>query len=66
MLFRGNVSSQEMIEGSEHPINKDANPSVWLLKNRNTLRIVTGLDTNYSDGCNQPTDQCSGIGYGSL
>ena len=30
---------------SEHPINKNANPSV-VLKHQNTLRIVTGLDTD--------------------
>lgn len=62
LFFRGNISSSEMLEGSEHPINKDANPSVWLLKHQNTLRIVTGLDTNYSDSdCGPQTESCGGI-----
>ena len=51
-----------MLESSDHTINKDANPSVWLLKHKNTLRVVTGLDTTYGGSdCGPQTQQCTGI-----
>lgn len=62
LFFRGNISSSNMLGGGvTDNVNKDANPSVWLLKHQNTLRIITGLDTNYSSGCSESTQQCTGI-----
>lgn len=40
--------------------HKLTNPGVFLLENVNTLRILIGLDTDYSaTGCQEPTNQCS-------
>ena len=35
--------------------NITCNPSVWLLKNVNTLRDLVGLETNYNSGTCNPT-----------
>ena len=49
VLFIGDISEQDFTDetGSDHAINNQANPGIWLLKNTNTLRINTGLETTY-------------------
>lgn len=49
VLFVGDISEQDFTQepGSDNEINKQANPGIWLLKNTNTLRINTGLETNF-------------------
>lgn len=51
ILYRGEtpVGKLDNADGTD---NINCNPSVWLLKNVNTLRIMVGLETNYAkDEC---------------
>ena len=40
--------------------NTKCNPSIWLLKSVNTLRVIIGLDTLYgAKDCKKDTEECS-------
>ena len=57
ILYRGPDPSSEKLDNSEdikynsipNTIIENSNPSVWLLKNNNTLRVRVGLETMYED-----------------
>ena len=60
ILFKGDIGSHEQLMSSDKTatINKKSNPSIWLLKEKNTLRVLTGLDTQY-DTVKQCDSKCS-------
>ena len=52
ILFRGSTPIGNAQVGSTGNAQVNVNPSMWLLSNINTLRILVGLQTNYSqNGC---------------
>lgn len=65
IIYRGTDPSTEILNNSEdlkssgvkNNLVEIANPSVWLLKKVNTLRVRIGLDTRYQDpSCESFTD----------
>jgi len=62
ILYKGDTPNGRLDDASvtstgTNP-NINCNPSVWLLKNVNTLRVVIGLDSHFASDCNPAaTDQ---------
>ena len=42
------ITYRIFINEEEH---ENCNPGIWLLKNKNTLRVNIGLETSYQDTC---------------
>jgi len=62
VLFKGTVGSNSRLGDAsiENKNNHSSNPSIWLLKHKNTLRILTGLDTDYStSNCENQNQICN-------
>ena len=51
IVFKGDKSVELIDSDKSNAINKLSNPGIWLLKNTNTLRINTGLDTTFKEPC---------------
>jgi len=51
ILFKGPISSTQSVNDIENVINRQSNPSVWFKKHVNTLVVLTGLDTAFSNDC---------------
>ena len=59
ILFKGDINSS-IINDIDDIVNENANPSIWLKKNENTLVIKVGLDTllDSNSGNGIKTDVC--------
>lgn len=55
IIYIGNPDNLTNDDPTNH---SSSNPSIWLRKGENTLRVVVGLDTEYGKGCSL-TKQCS-------
>ena len=59
ILYKGDVVGALNNAEIENNVNTKCNPSVWLLKNVNTLRVLIGLETKYnSKDCNATESVC--------
>ena len=63
ILYKGEKTGALNNANIVNNVNTKCNPSVWLLENVNTLRVMIGLDTQYKNSecqSNSPTKQCQG------
>jgi len=59
ILYKGDVIGALTNAEVENNVNTKCNPSIWLLKNVNTLRVLIGLETKYSKtDCNLTESVC--------
>ncbi len=51
ILYKGEVGDNNLdsAQNSEENLNRSGNPSMWLLRKNNTLRVQIALETRYSD-----------------
>jgi hypothetical protein len=63
ILYKGDVIGTLNNAEPENNINTKCNPSLWLLKNVNTLRVLIGLETKYDSNkdCNQTLQACGEV-----
>ena len=63
ILYKGDVVGTLNNGEPESNVNTKCNPSVWLLKNVNTLRLLIGLETTYESrqDCNQTLQACGEV-----
>ena len=63
ILYKGDVTGVLNNAEPENNINTKCNPSVWLLKKVNTLRVLIGLETKYNanKNCNQTLQSCGEV-----
>ena len=59
ILYKGDVIGALTNAEVENNVNTKCNPSIWLLKNVNTLRVLIGLETKYgASDCNMTESVC--------
>ena len=59
ILYKGDVIGALNNGEVENNVNTKCNPSIWLLKNVNTLRVLIGLETKYgAQDCNATSPVC--------
>lgn len=63
ILYKGDVIGTLNNGEPENNVNTKCNPSLWLLKNVNTLRVLIGLETTYDSrqDCNQTSQACGEV-----
>ena len=63
ILYKGDVIGTLNNGEPENNVNTKCNPSLWLLKNVNTLRVLIGLETTYDSrqDCNQTAQACGEV-----
>ncbi len=59
IVYKGDVLERLINADPENNSNTKCNPSIWLLKNVNTLRVLIGLETKYNQNdCNSTQSVC--------
>lgn len=59
IFYKGDVIGELNNGEVENNVNTKCNPSIWLLKNVNTLRVLIGLETKYgAQDCNATSPAC--------